>query len=65
MQSPTDENLCDISGICCAPYGARGVTLCIHCGKELVEIDGQWFTWDYEFKKNPQPQAQEGAPWKT
>lgn len=40
--------LCDISGRCCAPWYGRGTASCVHCGKELHERDGQWFTWDTE-----------------
>ena len=50
------EPLCNISGRCQAPSGARGITNCIHCGKELRERDGQWWTWDADTTPNPQPQ---------
>lgn len=33
-------------GTCAAPADARGITNCVHCGKELRERDGAWFTWD-------------------
>lgn len=46
---------CDV-GICEAPRGSSGITNCIHCGKELHEIQGEWFTWDSYRYKNPQPQ---------
>lgn len=50
-----DENeiLCDNSGKCQAPRGARDITNCIYCGKELREKDGHWFTWDADTVKNP------------
>jgi hypothetical protein len=63
MSSWDPDNLCDISGVCCAPYGEEaGVTNCVHCGKELVKVNGQWFTWDYEYHPHPLPQSQEGKP---
>ena len=33
-------------GTCDAPPMARGITNCVHCGKELHERDGAWYTWD-------------------
>lgn len=54
-----NEPDCDVSGICCAPYPPRrgmAATICIHCGKELVERDGQWFTWDAT-ENGAQPQG--------
>ena len=46
MSFDDDDILCNNSGKCEAPLDARGVTNCIHCGKELHEKDGKWFTWD-------------------
>jgi hypothetical protein len=38
---------CDISGRCVAPKGAKGITNCLYCGKELRQgADGKWYTWD-------------------
>lgn len=51
-----DEPLCDISGRYEAPRGARDSTNCIHCGKELVERDGQWWTWDADMHESQQSQ---------
>ncbi len=59
-----EDNECDISGVCTAPYGARTVTNCIYCSKELVEVNGEWFTWDFDQSPNPRPQEQEGRPLK-
>lgn len=28
---------------CEAREGSRGITLCIHCGAELLEINGFWY----------------------
>ena len=43
-----EEPHCDNSGLCKAPRGARDITNCIYCGKELVEINGGWYTWDWD-----------------
>ncbi len=48
---------CDISGRCAAFPGAHGVTMCIHCGKELVEEAGQWWTWDADLHPKQSPQC--------
>ncbi len=48
--------LCEISGRCEAPDDAHDTANCIHCGKELRERDGLWWTWDADFFPNPQPQ---------
>jgi hypothetical protein len=56
FQMTEDDSHCDNSGRCMAPVGVRSITNCIYCGKELIEIMGAWFTWDYEFFDDPQPQ---------
>lgn len=48
---------CDNSGQCEAPRGARGITNCIHCGKELHEKNGEWFTWDADMQESPKSQG--------
>lgn len=51
---------CDDTGICVAPARATGVTNCIHCGKELIQCNGQWYTWDTDLKgRRVLPQKQE------
>lgn len=45
MKLEHGEPVCNY-GHCEAPPTARGITNCIHCGKELHERDGAWFTWD-------------------
>ena len=52
-----EEIACDISGICEAPREARGITNCIHCGKELIEKDGKWWTWDADLHPRQEPQG--------
>lgn len=47
---------CDYSGTCEAAPDAAGITNCIHCGKELHQRDGEWWTWDAENYENPRPQ---------
>lgn len=45
----TDDDLetcCDVSGRCEAPDSADGISNCIHCGKELWENGGVWYTHD-------------------
>ena len=37
--------LCD-SGNCKAPWGARDITNCVYCGKELIQRGLAWYTWD-------------------
>jgi hypothetical protein len=50
-------NECDESGRCTASKTASGVTNCIYCGKELVEVGGSWYTWDADLVSlNPIPQ---------
>lgn len=51
------EPQCDISGRCQAASGDRGISNCIHCGKELCESDGFWWTWDANFYSDPKPQC--------
>lgn len=54
------EYSCDWSGRCVADVADDStITSCVYCGKELVKIDGYWFTWDWEFVTNPQPQHEE------
>ena len=57
MDDENEEPLCDISGRCTAADGSRGITNCIHCGKELREKDGYWWTWDAYLYSNPEPQC--------
>ena len=52
------EPCCNISGTCEAPSFAEGTTNCIHCGKELIRIDGRWFTWEAALASDPRPQRQ-------
>jgi hypothetical protein len=52
-----DELPCDIAGQCEAPQNSRGITNCIHCGKELVEKDGEWWTWDADLFPTQKPQG--------
>lgn len=47
---------CDYSGRCEAAADAEGITNCIHCGKELHERDGQWWTHDADQYSDPKPQ---------
>lgn len=55
MSDNEEENdmPCDNAGQCEAPRGARDITNCIHCGKELHEKNGEWFTWDAYMVKFP------------
>lgn len=63
MTDEDGEPLCDVSGTCTAPYGARSITNCIHCGKQLERrADGFWYTWDADKHPNPRPQWQEVGP---
>lgn len=39
----TSETPCCDYGNCQAIKGTRGVTMCIHCGGELIEIEGKWY----------------------
>ena len=55
MLDEKNEPICN-NGKCEAMAGARDITNCIHCGKELHEKDGKWWTWDAEFTENPEPQ---------
>ena len=32
-------------GTCEAPRNATGITSCIHCGGELIKVDGLWYHW--------------------
>lgn len=51
-----DENgnpWCD-NGDCLAPDGARMITNCVYCGKELHECKGAWYTWDAPADALPQ-----------
>lgn len=42
---------------CVAHPDAKGdVTSCIYCGKELIKINGQWYTWDCDFHPKQKPQ---------
>ena len=53
------EPACDISGRCVAPKGASGSTNCVFCGKELVERNGRWYTWDADMHGEQTPQDSE------
>lgn len=48
---------CENFGQCEAPAGAKGITNCVDCGKELLEINGKWYTWDAYLYPNPKPQG--------
>lgn len=48
---------CNNSGRCVAPEGARRITNCKYCGKELHEKDDQWWTWDADKYPDPKPQG--------
>lgn len=52
-----EDPCCDNSGQCEAPPDARGITNCIHCGKELHEKDGAWWTHDAGDYADPKPQG--------
>ena len=52
-----EDPICHDTGICVAPKGAREITNCVHCGKELHEKDGKWWTWDADNFSNPLPQG--------
>lgn len=52
-----DEPACMILGQCEAAPGERGITNCIHCGKELHERDHQWWTHDADDYEHPMPQC--------
>ena len=57
-ETVVDESHCDHSGRCEAAAGARKVTSCIYCGKELREgDDGWWYTWDAFLHDNPARQC--------
>lgn len=52
-----EEPCCNNSGRCEAAADAESITGCIHCGKELHQRDGFWWTWDADQYPNPQPQS--------
>lgn len=52
-----EEPCCNYSGTCEAPKGAESITNCIHCGKELRERDGAWWTHDADQHQHPRPQG--------
>jgi dCMP deaminase len=45
---PKREFDCDISGICIPVSTSGNSSECVHCGKELVKINGEWKTWDFD-----------------
>ena len=53
------DPICEYTGICVAPAGARYITNCVHCGKELHEVNGWWYTWDADMHEMQTPQTQE------
>lgn len=53
------EPACDIKGACVVSKGAKGITNCIFCGKELVERKGKWYTWDADMHEIQTPQDEE------
>ena len=57
MCEKEDDRHCDNSGQCEAPSGARGITNCIYCDKELHEKNGEWFTWDAYMTNSPRPEG--------
>lgn len=57
-EEPHNEDpSCDDVGWCEAADGERRVTNCIHCGKELLEREGWWWTWDAIEFDSPRPQC--------
>ena len=50
------ENLCDIGGRCTPAPTTSNVSNCIYCGKELVQKDGKWYTWDADLHPHQSPQ---------
>jgi len=54
--SEDEEPTCDITGLCEAELDAKGISNCIHCGKELIQRDGQWWTWDADMFPDRLPQ---------
>jgi hypothetical protein len=54
-----EDPACDNAGKCVAPKGAKGITNCVHCGKELIEREGRWYTWDVDMHEMQTPQDQE------
>ncbi len=54
--SEEDDPRCHATGRCTAPVGASGCCSCRWCGKELVQRDGAWHTWDASQVRDPQPQ---------
>ena len=63
MQKYNENPICNDTGICVAPAWARDITECVYCGKELHEIDGQWYTHDADLKNGKvRPQSREPQP---
>jgi hypothetical protein len=44
--SEVNATPCCDSGLCEAPFEARGSANCVHCGAEMNERDGAWYRWD-------------------
>jgi hypothetical protein len=51
-----DELACDITGLCEAVETESTISMCIHCGKELLWRGNDWWTWDADFFQYPRPQ---------
>lgn len=39
---PESDPACNISGKCKPYHGDTGISNCVHCGSELVEVSGGW-----------------------
>lgn len=50
-----EDPCCGFSGQCEPDPEAKGITNCIHCGKELHEIAGEW--WAHDAPDHPQPHS--------
>lgn len=44
MSNDDHWNECD-TNTCQAPEGATGITSCVYCGGELIEVNGLWYHW--------------------
>jgi hypothetical protein len=48
IQHDDADPICDHTGICRPLNTDKGTSNCIFCGKELVEVDGEWKSWDWD-----------------
>jgi len=46
-----DQTPCCWNGECEAPKNAQGISMCIHCGAEMLEVNGLWYHWS-QFDNN-------------